>query len=207
MIFLWMLLLALAIMLPLFFSFRKGSALRNRRESALAMHRAQLDELAKDLSDSRINPNEYAGARLEIERRLLSADTLAEPQQDGNARLLLGATAILIPVMAFLLYLPGSTPNIPSEPHARWAARQKAEHQRAGVLIAELRAKLSTLDPNSVAASEGQAYLAEALAEDAGQLTPESMTLFKQSASHAPANAPWLTLDQQRLAEANAALQ
>jgi cytochrome c-type biogenesis protein CcmH len=207
MIYIWMLLLALALMLPLFLSYRTSSATRNRRDTALAMHRAQLDELSKDLGEQRINPNEYAGARLEIERRLLSADMIAEPQQDGNARLLLAATVILIPVMAFLLYLPGSTPNIPSEPHTQWVARQKAEHQQAQILIAALRVKLSTLAPNSPAASQGQAYLAEALAEDAGQLTPESIALFKESLDDAPPNAPWLQLVEQRLAEAQAALQ
>jgi cytochrome c-type biogenesis protein CcmH len=192
----------------LLWAFRKNNATRNRREAALTLHRAQLDELAKDLSDSRINPNEYAGAKLEIERRVLSADALMEPRQDGNARFLLVATITLVPVMAFLLYLPGSTPNIPSEPHAQWIARQQAEHQQAQILIMALRTKLTTLTPNSAQASEGQAYLAEALAEDAGQLTPESVALFKQSIATAPANAPWRMLDQQRLAEAeSAALQ
>lgn len=207
MIYLLMLLLALALMSPLFLSFRKAAGGRNGRELALALHRAQLDELAKDLSDSRINTSEYAGARLEIERRLLAADMITEPKQDGNARLLLAATAILIPIMAFLLYLPGSTPDVPSEPHTQWVARQNAEHQRAQILIAALRQKLSTLDPDSAEASEGQAYLAEALAEDAGQLTPELIALFRQSLNNAPPNAPWRGLDQQRLTEAQTALQ
>jgi cytochrome c-type biogenesis protein CcmH len=207
MIYLLMLLVALAIMLPLFLSFRKTSTTQGRRENALAIHRAQLDELANDLSDARITASEYAGAKLEIERRVLKADTISEPQQNGNARLLLAATGLLVPVMAFLLYLPGSTPNIPSEPHGQWVAHEKAEHAQAQILIAALRAKLSTLDPNSPEASQGQAYLAEALAEDAGQLTPEAVALFKQSIINAPPNAPWLALDQQRLAEAAAALQ
>ena len=109
--------------------------------------------------------------------------------------------------MAFLLYLPGSTPNIPSEPHAQWAAREKAQHFQAQILIAALRMKLSTLDPNSAVASQGEAYLAEAIAEDAGGLTPESVALFKQSIANAPASAPWRVLDKQRLAEAAAVLQ
>jgi cytochrome c-type biogenesis protein CcmH len=207
MIYFWMLFLALALMLPLFLSFRKTSVTRNRREAALALHRAQLDELAKDLADARINASEYAGAKLEVERRVLNADAISESKQDGNARFLLTATALLIPLMAFLLYLPGSTPNIPSEPHTQWVARQKDQHEKAQILIAALRAKLSTLDPASAEASEGEAYLAEALAEDAGALTPESIALFKQSIANAPPSAPWRTLDQQRLAEASAALQ
>jgi cytochrome c-type biogenesis protein CcmH len=207
MIYFWMLLVALASMLPLFLAFRKAGKMQGRRENALAIHRAQLDELANDLSDARITAGEYDGAKLEIERRVLKADTITEPQQDGNARLLLVATALLVPVMAFLLYLPGSTPNIPSEPHGQWVAHEKTEHAQAQILIAALRTKLSTLNPNSPEASEGQAYLAEALAEDAGQLTPEAVALFKQSIVNAPPNAPWLTLDQQRLAEAASALQ
>jgi cytochrome c-type biogenesis protein CcmH len=202
MIFLLMLALALLLMLPLFISFRKGRYLPERRETALAIHRAQLDEIAKDLRDSRIGAEEYAGAKLEIERRLLSADALAESRKDGNAALLLVAVVILIPVMAFLLYLPGSTPEIPSEPHAAWLAQQNSAHAQAQILITALREKLTTLDPNSPAASQGEAYLAEALAEDAGALTPESIALFKQSISNAPAGAPWRKLDEQRLAEA-----
>ncbi len=202
-----MLALALLLMLPLLLSFRRGSRLRNRRETALVLHRAQLEELARDLQDSRIGAQEYAGARLEIERRLLSADALTESWSGGNARNLLVATIMLIPVMAFLLYLPGSTPNIPSEPHTQWLVHEQAQHTQTQMLITALRAKLATLDPGSVAASQGQAYLAEALAEDAGQLTPDAVALFKQSIENAPPNASWRILDAQRLAEAGAALQ
>ena len=207
MIYLLMLGLALVLMLPLFWSFRKGSAARSRRETALVLHRAQLEELARDLTEARIGKSEYAAAKLEIERRLLSADAINEPQQNGNARFLLVITALLVPIMAFMLYLPGSTPNVPSEPHTQWVAREQAEHAQAQILITALRAKLATLDPGSAEASQGQAYLGEALAEDAGQLTPESIALFKQSIANAPPNAPWRVLDEQRLVQASAALQ
>lgn len=207
MIFLLMLVLTLVLMLPLFLSFGKGRNLPDRRETAMAIHWAQLDELARDLAESRIGRQEYAGARLEVERRLLSADSLSESRQDGNARNLLIATIIVIPVMAFLLYLPGGTPDIPSEPHAAWVAREQAEHQQAEILIVALRATLTTLDPNSPKASQAQAYLAEMLAQDQGEFTPESIALFKQSMRNAPAGAPWRKLDEQRLAEAQAMSQ
>jgi cytochrome c-type biogenesis protein CcmH len=203
MIYAAMLGLALVLMLPLFVSlFLKGAA-RNRRETAIVLHRAQLDELARDLAEGRIAAQEYAGAKLEVERRLLAADALAEPAPDGNARLLLIATAVLVPVMAFALYLPGSTPNVPSEPHAKWVAEQQNSREVIADLITQLRAHLATIDPNSPEASEGQAYLAEALAEEAGQLTPESIALFKQSIANAPANAPWRALDEERLVQAS----
>jgi cytochrome c-type biogenesis protein CcmH len=205
MIYLLMLGLAIILMLPLLVSFSKGRGLRGRREAALAMHRAQLAELTRDLADGRIAEREYAGARLEVERRLLAADALHDPTADGNAKFLLLATALAIPVMAFALYLPGSTPTVPSEPHAAWIAKEQAQSRNLAAVADELRAKLATLDPNSVAASEGQAYLAEILAEQAQQITPESLALFKQSLVHAPANAAWRALAEQRVAQAQAA--
>jgi cytochrome c-type biogenesis protein CcmH len=204
MIYALMLALALVLMVPLFISlFLKGSA-RNRRETAILLHRAQLDELARDLAEGRIAAQEYAGAKLEVERRLLGADSLSEPEANGNARLLLLATTVIVPAMAFLLYLPGSTPHVPSEPHEKWVAQQQASQQQVQEMINQLRAHLATIDPNSVDASEGQALLGEALAEQAGQLTPEAIALFKQSIANAPADAKWRALDEERLVQAAA---
>jgi cytochrome c-type biogenesis protein CcmH len=202
MIFAYMLILALLLTAPLLFAFRGGAA-RGRREAALAMHRAQLQELQRDLADGRIAPQDYDGAKLEVERRLLSADALTDAPLSGNARWLLVATGLAVPVMAFLLYLPGSTPNVPSEPHAKWVAQQQKSQQQMDAMIAALRVHLATVDPNSADASEGQALLAEALAERAGALTPEALSLFKQSLASAPPNASWRKLDEERLVQAS----
>ena len=204
MILLWMLGLAVLLMLPLAFAFRRGRAPRRRRETALALHAAQLEELAREREEGRIGGPEYAAARLEVERRLLAADALTEAAPDGNARLLLLATAVAVPVLAFALYLPSGTWWVPSAPHAAWLARQQADQQRLDGFIAALRGHLAGLDPNSANASQGQAYLAEALAEQAGQITPEALALFRQSLAHAPPGASWSGLDQRRLAEAAA---
>lgn len=199
--------LAVLLMLPLLWAFFGKRNLNNPRETSLQLHRGQLEELSRDLAEGRIAQTEYEGARLEIERRILAADTLNVPSQDGNAKLLLLATVVLVPAMAFLLYLPGSTPNVPSEPHAAWLVQQqKAQAQLAG-LISQLRAHLAGLNPDSVEASEGQAYLAEAIAEQAGALTPEAIALFKQSIANAPAKAAWRELDEQRLVQAAAGQQ
>ena len=203
MIFALMLGLAVVLMVPLYIALAGRAGARGRREAAIALHRAQLQELERDLGDGRLAAPEYAGARLEVERRLLAADALSDPKADGNAKWLLIGTGLAVPAMAFLLYLPGSTPNVPSEPHAQWVAQQQRSQQQVDVLIADLRAHLATLDPNSVDASEGQALLAEALAERAGALTPEAIALFKQSLANAPPNASWRTLDEQRLVQAS----
>ncbi|MDE8350271.1 MAG: c-type cytochrome biogenesis protein CcmI, partial [Acidocella sp.] len=185
----------------LFVLLRRGG-IKNRREMAVQLHKAQLEELARDVAQARIGAADYEGARLEVERRLLAADALHDPATDGNAKWLLACTAVLVPVMAFMLYLPGSTPNVPSEPHTQWLAKQQQAQAQIVGIIAQLRAKLATLDPNSVQASEGQTYLAEALAEQAGQITPEALALFKQSLVNAPPDAPWRGLAEHRVAQA-----
>jgi len=203
MIFALMAALAVILTLPLLLAFRGPTTARGRREAALAIHRAQLAELHRDLAEARIAPTEFAGAKLEIERRLLAADSLADKPLDGQAKFLLLATALAIPAMAFLLYLPSKSYYVPSEPHAQWAAQQAKAATQIDTFITELRAHLATVDPNSVDASEGQALLAEALAEKAGGLTPESIALFKQSLANAPPNAKWRQLDEQRLIQAS----
>lgn len=195
-----MLVLVLALTAPLLLALRKPRAVQGRREAALALHRAQLAELAAELAEGRIGGTEYKAARLEVERRMLAADAQAGPALNGDARLLIVATLIALPIAAFALYLPGSMPNVPSEPHAQWMAR----NARADRLIALLRAHLAVADPDSVDASQGQAYLAEMLTEQAGAITPEALALFRQSLAHAPAKASWRALDEQRLAQAQA---
>lgn len=207
MILLLMLALALAFTAPLLFALRRPRSVQNRREAALSLHRAQLMELARDREDGRIGLAEYQGAKLEVERRLLAADAAPDATLNGNASLLLVASIIALPIAAFALYLPGSAPNVPSEPHTKWAAQQTQQAQRLSQLIALLRAHLASVDPASANASQGQAYLAEALAEQAGTVTPEALALFKQSLAHAPANASWRTLDEQRISEAGDAAQ
>jgi cytochrome c-type biogenesis protein CcmH len=202
MILLLMLVAALVLIAPLGWALRKPRALRNRRQAALALHRAQLTELARDLEEGRIGAAEYQAAKLEVERRVLAADATATPALNGDARLLLITTMIALPIAAFALYLPGSTPSVPSEPHTQWVAREAADQARIAKFIGILRAHLANVDPHSVDASQGQAYLAEALAEQAGSITPEALSLFQQSLAHAPADASWRALDEQRIAQA-----
>jgi cytochrome c-type biogenesis protein CcmH len=207
MIFVAMLVLALVLMTPLALAFFIAGrrAMAGRREAALGLHRAQLVELERDAADGRIGAAEYKAARLEVERRLLAADAFTEPALDGNARLLLIGTAVMIPVMAFVLYLPGSTPNVPSEPHAAWVAHQEEVNSRLIGVITALRMRLASEDPNSLDASQGEAYLAEALSEQAGTITPEALSYFQQSLANAPAGASWRALDEERIGQAQAA--
>jgi cytochrome c-type biogenesis protein CcmH len=202
-LYLLMLGLALLLLAPLAFLIRR-SRLRDRRGAALELHKAQLAELTRDRAEGRIGETEYHAAKIEVERRLLTADGFTEPAMTGNARLLLIGTVIAIPIMAFALYLPGSTPGVPSEPHAQWVRQQADANAKLVGFIAGLRMHLASVDPNSVDASQGEAYLAEALSEQAGQVTPEALSYFKQSLANAPAAASWRALDEERIAQANA---
>ncbi|MDE1883252.1 MAG: c-type cytochrome biogenesis protein CcmI [Rhodospirillales bacterium] len=193
-----MLALALALSLPLLLVFRRGKNLPERREASVALHRAQLEELNRDLADGRIGRDEHAGAKLEVERRILAADAMPAQPSGGSAKLLLLMTLIALPIGGFALYLPDATP-VPSEPHAAWAAQQAVQFQQLNKLITMLRAHLAVAVPGSADASEGEAYLAEALSEQAGTITPEALALFKQSFASAPANSSWRQLDQERL--------
>jgi cytochrome c-type biogenesis protein CcmH len=202
-LYLIMLGLSLVLMTPLIFLVRRAR-LRDRRGAALELHKAQLAELARDHADGRIGGPEFNAAKIEVERRLLSADGFIEPAMTGNARLLLIGTVIAIPIMAFALYLPGSTPGVPSEPHDQWVIQQNNANAKLIGFIAGLRMHLASVDPSSVDASQGEAYLAEALSEQAGEVTPEALSYFKQSLANAPPMASWRALDEQRIAQANA---
>lgn len=201
MILILMFAVALALSLPLLLAFRR-TRLPARREASLALHRAQLAELDRDLADGRIGAPEHGAAKLEVERRLLSADALPAEPAGGSAALLLIITLIALPVGGFALYLPDATPGVPSEPHTKWQAQQAVTQERLDQLINLLRAHLAAATPNSADASQGQAYLAEALTEQAGAITPEALSLFKQSLAAAPQDASWRQLDEQRLMQA-----
>lgn len=163
MIWVWMAVLALVAIAPLLFVMIRASRVRYRRDTALALHRSQIEEIDRDLADGRLNPEEYHSAKIEIERRLLVADRLTEANADRSARGMLIAAAILIPVGAVALFLPGSMPFVPSEPHAKVVREEQAQAKKDDHLIAMLRTKLAQLSPNSEHAREGYILLGQAL--------------------------------------------
>ena len=159
----WLALTALAAiaLAPLAWSLWGDTLVRSRRDAALALHRAQLDELDRDLAAARIAAPEHATARLEIQRRLLAEAATTETAA-RTTRLPLVATLVFVPVAAFLLYLPGSAPNLPAAPLAGRRAEAAAQAADAQALIDELKAKIATLNPQSEQAREGHMLLGNA---------------------------------------------
>lgn len=197
-----MLLLALVMSLPVLLVLLWPAHPAQRRETTIGLYRDQLQELEQDLALGRIEQGSYASAKLEIEHRLLRADQLPPDPHGGSAKLLMILTVIILPIGGFVLYLPGSTPFLPSMPHALLVKTQAVEQQKLESLIALLQAHLDQIPADSTNASQGQAYLAEALTEQAGGITPKALRLFQQSLANAPADASWRALDQQRISQA-----
>lgn len=153
-------LFAMVALAPLAMSFRRTAAGHSRRESALALHRAQLAELDHDLAEGRIALAEHATAVLEVKRRLLAADADAEPAPAAPRafRWPLLLTLLAVPMAGAGLYLIDGHPELPAAPRAA----RLAEAHDADALIARLRVRLATMDQTSEVARQGYVLLGNA---------------------------------------------
>ncbi len=105
----------------------------------LAVYRDQLSEIDSDLTRGLLTEAQAEEARLEVERRLLAADreqtSLAKEApktpafSPGLRRRSLMALMVLVPVVAFALYLYLGSPGLPGQP---FAERGAPDHE-AGV--------------------------------------------------------------------------
>jgi cytochrome c-type biogenesis protein CcmH len=128
----------------------------------MALHRAQLAELDRDLADGQIDASEYANAMLEVQRRLLAVDIWQEDTPAAAAKAPLLITLIAVPAISLALYLTGGSPGMPSIPRDVMAAQPVPEPGQSSELLAKLRAHLATLDPKSDAARAGYIMLGKA---------------------------------------------
>ncbi|HTR16755.1 MAG TPA: c-type cytochrome biogenesis protein CcmI [Acetobacteraceae bacterium] len=161
MIWLGIALLAAVALAPLAWTLLRGGAARGRREAALALHRAQLAELDRDLTEGRIAAPEHALARLEVQRRLLAEAGQEEAQPSRAARAPILIVLALVPLAALGLYLIGGQPGLPAQPLAARIAAARQEEARDNALIERLRQSLAQLDPHSERAREGYLLLGQ----------------------------------------------
>ncbi len=233
MIWLAFLLLAAAVVAPAAWRTCRRLTPRGRTESALALHRAQLAELDRDLAERRISPADHATAKLEVQRRLLSSADAPEPDLRTSSRVPLLVTVALLPVVAFALYWTSGHPELPAQPLAARLQRAEQATQRETALAAELRQAIAAVDPHSAKARQGYVLLgrveeslghqaeaaqawrqalavafdpllaaqcAEAESRAEGRVTKEAATLFRSALAAAPADAPWRSQVEARLA-------
>jgi cytochrome c-type biogenesis protein CcmH len=223
---------ALVAMAPLAWALWAPVVARGRRAAAMELHRGQLAEIDRDLEIGRIGAPEHAIAKIEVQRRLLAESEIVEGEAHSS-RTALYAMLLLVPLAGVLLYLPGSAPDLPAAPLAKRLADAQSEAIQAEALIAEVKAKIVSLDPHSSQAREGYvllgnledtrgdlaaaaddwgralaisfdptlaAQVAEANSRVDGHVSPASAALFRQALAAAPANAPWRSIAEQRLA-------
>jgi cytochrome c-type biogenesis protein CcmH len=153
--------LAVLAMVPLIIALLRVRTPRGRRASALALHRAQLEELDRELEAGRIGSAEHEGAKLEVQRRLLAVADLQDEGVKSASKGPLILACILVPLAAEGLYLVGGHPELPSgiqERHEN-AAQDEVETER---LISTLRSRLGDLDPATDIASQGYVLLGNA---------------------------------------------
>ncbi len=147
---------------PALWSVRGSVAARGRRDSAVALHRAQLAELDRDLGEGRIAAPEHARARLEVQRRLLAEAERPEAAAGRAARAPLVTALVLVPLAAVGLYLAGGQPGLPGAPLAARLAAERGTQARDDALIEDLRRQLATLDQSSPQALQGWRILGQA---------------------------------------------
>jgi cytochrome c-type biogenesis protein CcmH len=135
-----------ALLWPLFR--QRGTPERSSFE--LGVYRDQLAEIERDVERGLIGPAEAAGARLEIERRILraapdpAAAAPADPPGGGRRRYVLAA-AVLVPVLALGLYSALGAPDLPDRPFASREDRQQGDPEQPNIeaMVARLEARLA----------------------------------------------------------------
>ena len=154
----WLLagILALVALLPLAWVAWRPARVTDRGAADRALYRAQLAELERDKAMGQLDEAAFAAARLEVQRRLLAVPDAAPVRMGGRGPVLAGL--VVVPVLAFAVYVLNGLPGMPS---ATFAERRDAT-QRDEALLAQLRARLASLSPGNPAARQGWLLLAEA---------------------------------------------
>jgi cytochrome c-type biogenesis protein CcmH len=139
----------------------------DRAEHGLRVYRDQLDELERDHADGRVGAAELEAARVEIQRRMLAADTEAKAAPRKSAAmspsrrmLMVVVLVFFVPAVALAVYMNKGNPTLPNRPYAdradeRLAAQQAREgeatpssdgqtgqHEGMGEMVARLEERL-----------------------------------------------------------------
>lgn len=142
--------LALLALAPAALFARRGGRLRGRRDAALLLHRAQLGELDRDLSEGRLLPAEHQAARLEVQRRLLAEAALGEASAGQSSPFLLVITSALVIAIAMVLYTVSGTPDYAAKRDEAQRAEQEFERSKItskdAYLVSRLKEALTKAD-------------------------------------------------------------
>jgi len=119
-----------------------------RADYDIAVFKDQLSELDRDIERGLLNKDEAETAKVEIQRRMLTAAGMEDAGQDttpGQSRLLAAIIGIAVPVASFSFYLYLGAPNVPNQAFADRNISQEIS-QRQGKLdkreVLQMAAKL-----------------------------------------------------------------
>ena len=154
----------------------------NRLDNDLAVYRDQLAELERERAAGTVPEAEATAARVEIERRILTAaERDAEaglPLQPTLNRFVAPALCLVIPLFALGLYLSVGHPGLPSAPFTPDRTLPEAPAARIADVIASARARLAK-DPDD---PQALSALAEALTVEAGgTVTPAAVEALNKA--------------------------
>jgi cytochrome c-type biogenesis protein CcmH len=198
-------LLALVLVMLALGVFRQSSAPASAAAAALLIYKDQLAELARERSAGRLQEDTYLAAKLEVERRMLSADTAAttanppanqaaNPEADPAAvtasyrqRLMLIALLTVILLLgAPLSYWQLGRPGQADQPYSGRAAERAqaaealAQQQQIENMVAGLAARLKA------APDDLQGWLRLARSYMVMERFPAAVKAFQQAARLAP---------------------
>ncbi len=117
-------------------------------ETDIAVYRAQLADVDRDIERGVMSKDEAEASRIEISRRILAADKAAQARRDetrGPQTMILGAVvAVVLVVGAGVMYLNTGAIGYPDIPHAaRIAAADDARANRPDQITMEASANLT----------------------------------------------------------------
>ncbi len=147
----WSAILLVAVLVALIVPFlRRPRKALARAEYDLAIYKDQLRELEEDEASGLITGAEAEAARNEIARRILAADAAREKAEkelrarEGNTEkaVAMAAALILVPALAFGLYLEKGRPGMPDMPIAE-RMRLAAEHNDINALVKRVEDRLA----------------------------------------------------------------
>ncbi len=147
----WSAILLVAVLVALIVPFlRRPRKALARAEYDLAIYKDQLRELEEDEAAGLITGAEAEAARNEIARRILAADAAREKaekellaKEGGKEKAVaLAAALILVPALAFGLYLEKGRPGMPDMPIAE-RMRLAAEHNDINALVKRVEDRLA----------------------------------------------------------------
>lgn len=190
-------LLALVLVMLALGVFRQSSAPASAAAAALLIYKDQLAELARERSAGRLQEDTYLAAKLEVERRMLSADTAAtaaDPAANPAAAtasyrqrlMLIALLTVILLLGAPLSYWQLGRPGQADQPYSGRAAERAqaaealAQQQQIENMVAGLAARLKA------APDDLQGWLRLARSYMVMERFPAAVKAFQQAARLAP---------------------